>query len=382
MSWKGHLLLLVSVLSACATSRTKLPSLDQVTSDYCRNKYESAQNLPADQQLNRVSNLFNNACYHEVIELGSYVRQASRDKFYDVTAEMAEVLTPEGTFTNYVLESYERAYLSILVAMSYLNLHQTDDALVELRRSQIESQAFIYNYGEDPVLNLLQAALWDRFDAQISRPYWKSVRDDDHEDPSLRWLARTRVQEIDTDPAKKIFWKIYGIGQLPSLEWKSDFLRGGAYKIYAHPAEFPATCASEKSILVPTSSWTSKIASRYNKQYHPLLLAKSFARLPVGISYGILGVTGGVATGAGGCVLSAYANHVDNGRICAASLQAGGYMIEKSTDLVSYTLKPDLRHWEDVPKAFYLSSGSETPGKTACLAGQDLSSMTSISLIE
>ena len=369
----------VLLLASCATSQTA-PTPEHFTSSSCQKSYEkSTQKKDGEKQLDMVSALFDNSCFQEAIVLGSFLRQKSHDKFYDVGAEMAEIVTPEGTFTEYVMESYERTYLSLLISMSYLNLQQTDDALVELRRSQQEAQAFIYNYGEDPVLILLQAALWDRFDPLVARPYWKSLKEDNHQDLQIRNFAESRLKEIDTHPTDKVLWRIDGIGILPELEWSSHLFKGDLYKIQAR-SEFPHVCVSGKSLLVPTISWTDKIAAKYKASYHPFLLAKSLVRLPVGIGYGIVGVSTGVVVGVGGCAMTAKAGS-DN-LLCESSLRAGGYLIDKSTDLAAYTLKPDLRHWESVPKAFYLNAESPDHETSLCLKEVSFDPVETVHLVK
>lgn len=131
----------------------------------------------ADQQLDLVSNLFGKACYLEVISLGNYLRNFRRDKFYQLTNETAELLTPEGTFTEYVMESHERGALTILMALSFLQLNREDAALVELRKTADEQKAELYNFGQDPIITLMLAALWDRWSPKLSRPIWKSLGD-------------------------------------------------------------------------------------------------------------------------------------------------------------------------------------------------------------
>lgn len=49
-------------------------------------------------------------------------------------------------------------------------MKKNDDALVEWRWGSQEQHAELYNFGEDPTLNLIMAALWDRFDTSMARP--------------------------------------------------------------------------------------------------------------------------------------------------------------------------------------------------------------------
>jgi hypothetical protein len=160
------------LLTSCA-SKTHLSEPEAYTSSSCQLHYQKALGQTADQQLDTISDLYNSDCNQEVIRLGQFLRNQHRDKFYHVTAEAGEFFTPEGTFTEYVLESYERAYLSVLMSLSYLKLQKTEESLVELRQTSQDQTAQLYNYGNDLVLDLLLAAVWDHFDPQMARPYWK-----------------------------------------------------------------------------------------------------------------------------------------------------------------------------------------------------------------
>ncbi|WP_291515429.1 hypothetical protein [Bdellovibrio sp. ArHS] len=333
---------------------------------------------PSDLQLNRISTLFEMACFNEVIVLGSYIRSHHRDKFYSVTTEIAELATPEGTLTEYILESYERSYLSLLIAMSYLNLNDEEAAMVELRRSMVDEQAHLYNHGNDPVITALHATLWTRFDPQVARPYWKRLSEDKRVSAAIVKFAQQRLSEIDSGPTSpNRAWKVYGTGTLPGLIWKADFLKRekGPYKISVSSG-FPKACATANSLLIPTSSWTDKIARRYEADYHPILYTKSLLRIPFGVTYGVLGVSAGVAVGVSGCALASY---IRSGDLCSASLQGGGHIIMASGDLVEYTLGPDLRHWRKVPSAFYIVDESAV-GTEQCLSRREKENMVLRSL--
>jgi len=344
------------LLMACATSRIPMRP-KEFTSVKCETAFHAASIQKSDQQLDQLTELFTQSCFQEVISLGDHLRKFHRDKFYHLTSEAMEIVTPEGTFTEYVMESYERGYLTILISLAYLHLHQEDKALVELRRGSQEQRAEIYNHGEDPILNLLMAALWDRFDPSMSRPYWKYLSEFGTAGNNLAGFALARLNSIDQSPGQKIIWNMEGFGYLPELSWQSDFLsqKKGPYKITA-ASSFPEICASENSLLVPTRVWVDKIALKYKSDYHPFLYAKSLARVPFGLGYGLLGVTTGVAIGVGGCGLASYLHSDD---LCKASAEAGFQVIKESGDIVEYTLKPDLRHWKKMPLAIYLTTNPD-----------------------
>ncbi|WP_373998927.1 hypothetical protein [Bdellovibrio bacteriovorus] len=362
LSMKEFLLLLL-LLSGCAT-KTQMVKPTKFTSEPCEQSFFKGAFAKPHLQLNEISSMFSMGCFNEVITLGSYVRANHRDKFYQITTEVAEIAFPEGYLTDYTLESYERSYLSLLISLSYLNLSNEDASLVELRQSMMDEQAHLYNHGNDPVITTLHAAIWDRFDPQVARPYWKRLSEDKSVHASISKFAKGRLYEIDKSSTSKRAWKIYGVGTMPPIFWQSDLIKRekGPYKIRAARG-FPKACSSTASMLIPTSSWTDKLSRRYEMEYHPLLYTKSILRIPFGITYGVLGVGAGVAVGVSGCVL---ASQFRSGDMCQAAISGGGEIIKSSGNLVQYTLGPDLRHWENVPSAFYIVDEA-MPESSPCL---------------
>lgn len=381
---KAILLVFALLLSACA-HRMVIPNVvGGSTSSACSKLIAKAANENIDEQLNRVSDLYSLSCFKEVISLGSFLRTHYRTKFYQVSGEMAEILAPEGSFTSYVLESYERTYLSLLVAISYLNLEKEGAALVELRRARDEEASYLYNYGADPVLSMLQAALWDRFDPQIARPHWKFLSEVPQEDlsfhPAIMKFAKARIQEIDANPNAKVRWRVVGIGNFPELDWSTNFFnfKKNSYNISAK-SEFPAVCANADEALLSTGSWVRKISQRYKSDYHPMLYMKSLVRFPVAVTYGVVGVGLGIGLGVGVCLLTAQGD--SSGKSCEESMKMSGYIIGKTSDFVKYTVKPDLRHWSKLPSAFFISRLPYVIAAESCLAGS-LTSMKTLYLIE
>lgn len=254
-------------MAGCASSGPKAKAPEKFSRPHCEEIYRRAAPKPIEEKLNSISELYQEQCFEEVIALGRFTREQHRDKVYYFTTELAEVFTPEGSFTDYVMESYERAFLSVLLAMSHLRLDQEDAALVELRRSHDEEAALIYNYGTDPVLTALQASLWERLDPGQSRASWQKLSEYEGLEETIRGFARGRVQAIDKS-LTPVPWKIYGLGDFPALEGKSDFLsqKQGLYKIEAN-TPFPEACATTDTLLISTRSWQRKISYRYNSGY-------------------------------------------------------------------------------------------------------------------
>jgi hypothetical protein len=346
-------LLVLPLLFQFGCTTTRYPgTLKKATNSFCEKLYLQSREEKSNLQLDRVSQLYRNRCFTETIELGNHLRKFKRDKFFHLTNEAFELFVPEGSFTEYVMESHERGFLTILMSMSYLNLNELDAALVELRRASEEQRATLYNYGEDPTISMLLAALWDRWDTSYSRPYWKFVSESSQLSENLRVFAKTRLNEIDQQPGKKVAWRIQGFGSQPSLKWESQFLKldKNPYKVTSQ-TPLPLNCTEKNRLIVNTESWIQKMNIKYESAYHPYLYSKSLIRLPVGVTYGVLGITGGVAVGIAGCGVASKAN---SNELCEESLKTAGYLIKSSVDLAAYTLKPDLRRWSDLPSVFLI----------------------------
>ncbi|MDE3051275.1 MAG: hypothetical protein KGJ48_15415, partial [Nitrospirota bacterium] len=128
--------------------------------------------------LNRLADAFAERCYDTVIVHGQKARSEYRHKIFSLMKETGNVFIPEGSFIDYVLESYERGYLSLLLAASYVNVQKPEEAKVELRQLDHELFTPLYNYGEDPVNLLLSAVLWEQVgDVNEARVDWLRLRD-------------------------------------------------------------------------------------------------------------------------------------------------------------------------------------------------------------
>ncbi len=358
---KYLILICFGFLSACASSPNLEPPKN-FTSSECRSDFSAAHHLPTEKQLNQVTRLFSDDCYQEVIQLGRYIRAQNHDKFYSVSSEFLELFVPEGAVTPYVLESYERGYLSLLISLSHFNLNQPELAAIELRRTNSEEKAILYNYGDDPVLTLLQAAILDRVHPEEARPFWKKFSEFKIES-EIQKFAINRIREIDANSTTPVRWKIYSCGRLPDYDWQLSLWQ--FYRI-SPTSIYPVSHAEEATLTLSTQSWNKKIIGKYKSGYHPYLFAKSVMRLTTGIAYGVVGVASGATIGLGGCVVGASSKN-DTGELCKVSLEAGGFLISKSADLVSFTLKPDLRRWSALPDVVKITRAAEfSDNSVAC----------------
>lgn len=172
--------------------------------------------------------------------------------------ETGNVFVPEGSFIDYVLESYERGYLSLLLAASYANVQKPEEAKVELRQLDHELFTPLYNYGEDPVNLLLSAVLWERVgEVNEARVDWLRLRDLGQmwkgQQDEARTFAARQVALIDEGQDGSDPWRVYAVGRFPELTWDRQFFGStdGYFSVKAQ-GEFPAACQSETGVRLST----------------------------------------------------------------------------------------------------------------------------------
>lgn len=310
-------------------------------------------------------------CDNLVVTYGAQARSQFRHKTFSITRETANVFVPDGTFVEYVLESYERGYLSILLAMSYMQLQKAEDAKVELRDLDHELFAPIYNFGEDPVNLLLSAVLWEHLgDVREARVDWLRLRDFRifamREDQLLRRFAEQRVSQIDNGDGAGAEWHIYQVGRFPQVDWDLQFSNSTSGYFSITPKEpFTASCVSDTGVLVPTESWFNKLAIRHSHAYHPLLNVQTWIRLPIGLTYSLIPVAAGAGVMVGGCMLDAAGN--GKGSLCQLSVVGGVALMRTAPQVLEGSLRPDLRHWEVVPAAVVVTR-APVPNLEPCMA--------------
>jgi hypothetical protein len=310
-------------------------------------------------------------CDNLVVTFGAEARSQFRHKTFSIMRETANVFVPDGTFIEYVLESYERGYLSILLAISYIRLHKAEDAKVELRDLDHELFAPIYNFGEDPVNLLLSAVSWEQLgDVREAHVDWLRLRDfrifTMREDPLLRRFAEQRVSQIDNGEVAGAGWHVYLVGRFPQLDWDLRFSNSTSGYFSITPKQpFMATCASSTGVLISTESWFNKIAMRHSQAYHPLLNVQTWIRLPVGLTYSLIPVAAGAGIMVGGCMLDAAGD--GKGALCQLSVVGGVALMSTAPRVMEGALRPDLRHWEDVPAAIVVTRATE-PNLEPCMA--------------
>jgi hypothetical protein len=313
--------------------------------------------------LNHLADAFNAQCYDTVIVHGEKARSEFRHKTFSFLKETTNVFIPEGYFIDYVLESYERGYLSLLLAASYANVQKPEEAKVELRQLDHELFTPLYNYGEDPVNLLLSAVLWEGVgEVNEARVDWLRLRDlglmwKGHEDP-VRLFASQQVNRIDDGQRFSEPWHVYGIRRFPELTWDLQFFgsTSGYFSVNAS-GEFLPACQSDTGVRLSTKSWFDKVAVRHNHGYHPLLNVQAWIRLPIGLTYSVVPLAAGAGVMVGGCMLDVAAN--GKGSFCQLSVIGGMAMMSTAPAVLEGALQPDLRHWEHVPAAFVVTRASE-----------------------
>ena len=322
------------------------------------------------EALNLLSQASAARCDELVAKYGAQARSEFRHKTCSITRETMNVFVPDGTFLEYVLESYERGYLSTLLATSYFRLNKFQEAKVELRDLDHELFAPIYNFGEDPVNLLLSAVLWERLaEVDEARVDWLRLRDFKmfvmHDDPVLRRFAGEQVVKIDQGKKAGEEWRVYQVGTFPDLDWDLRFANSTSGYFSITPKEpFAASCASDTGVRISTETWFNKIAIRHSHAYHPLLNVQTWIRLPVGIVYSLVPVTAGAGIMVGGCALDMAGD--GKGALCELSIIGGMALMSTAPRVLEGALRPDLRHWEEVPAAVVVTR-SPDPKQEPCM---------------
>ena len=316
--------------------------------------------------LNQLSLAFTGGCDQAVIQYAGRAQEDFRHKTFSVSREMASVFLSDGAITEYVLESYERAYLSVLLAASYLRAKKPEEAKVELRRLDHELFAPLYNFGEDPVNLVLSAVLWEILGVPgDARTDWYRVADPASSsllavDPVLQAFAREQVARLDQGGGPSLPWQVFGLGRFPGIDWELKLFgaKHGYYVIKPQPP-FQPTCLSETGIRISTESWFAKIAHRHDQAYHPFLNIQSWIRLPIGVVYGLVPFSLGAGVAVGGCAGAATLGGRGSGDLCALSILGGAQLMGVAPTVFQNTVRPDLRHWDLVPAAFVITTAAE-----------------------
>lgn len=346
------LLVTVFFQMGCATE----PEAPEPKRYACDGNYYVVDFVKADRALDTLSQFFEKRCFQNAIEVGLSIRQLHRDKTYHMTAELGEILVPEGTLTTYVLESYERIYLSILLAASFDGIHDRENAEIELRRAYEESVALIYNQGVDSTTLALQAALWENFGHfDWSEPLWrKALEVDGKDDSELRQFIERRLSLYDN--GKKIQpMSIYSIGEMPDVEWQTKIASGNTYEVKsARP--FFNTCSADGELVISSESWMKQFSNRYKN--HPVMTYKAVARMPVGLAYGTTLAAAGVGLFAG-CIYVAASAHANDAQICSNVFEVSAGLFNVAGRVTDYMVRPDLRRWRRVPMGFYFTESSQ-----------------------
>jgi len=308
------------------------------------------------ETLRAIAQAFDLGCYETVLTYGTQAQTDYRYKTFSVLKETSNIFLPDGTFIDYVLESYERGFLTVLLAASYYHLGNLEAAKVELRRLEHEIFTPLYNYGEDPVNLLFSAVLWEVLhEFEEARVDWTLLQRQEDLAEEIRTFARQRLARMDG--SEDIFknWTIAAIGNFPDIDWDVKFVKADSGYFSVKPRQsFLAPCASESGVRISTASWFEKIAVRHSYGYHPLLHVQSWLRLPIGVAYSITTFASGAGIAIGGCFVDAAAQ--GDGSLCELAIRGGVALIQQSPKVLHHMLCPDLRHWDNVPASFVFTT--------------------------
>jgi len=309
--------------------------------------------------LRNITHVFNQRCYEMVLDYGTRAKTAYRYKQFSVLRESSSIFLPDGMLTEYVLESYERGFLTFLLSASHYQLNNPEGSKVELRRLDHEIITPLYNYGEDPINILLGAVMWETLgEPDESRVDWNRLSTQHERHKPVAEFALNRMQAIDDAKEATGPWTIYAIGTFPEVDWDLQFTgSNNGYFSVKPKQQFGEECASETGVRIPTQPWFSKISLRHNNGYHPILNAQTWLRLPFGFAYSITTFASGASIAIGGCALDLYAK--GDGSLCEVSLKGGTALIKESPRVLKHALQPDLRHWDNVPAGFLFTTVSD-----------------------
>ncbi|HRO68362.1 MAG TPA: hypothetical protein PL182_12405, partial [Pseudobdellovibrionaceae bacterium] len=352
------------VLTSCAGRSPKNLPLMEPTSSSCQVSWMSLDEKPVPALLRGVNSLYQEGCDNEVMGLGRLILERSRDKVYSISREASEFFLSDGVSTDYVLEGYERVYLSLLMSMSALRSGRPSLAEMHLRKAGEDQRAQIANPTDDPVLTALQATLWENLgQASNARPYWKRLREKRSASGGLRAFADAQIKRLDRDKAPTSWIISVSPQRMPAPRWKSTrfSFEGQIYDFQPDRSFVPACEAPAGSAaLMATESWFQELRNRHSIDRRPLTMAK-------GLTRGAIGVTFAATVGAAGVGLAVLGCGSERGSqaACEASLKMAFALASLGFTLTESYLEPDVRHWENLPGGFYLSRGTP-PAEGAC----------------
>lgn len=352
-----HVLICCVVWSACQScSQTAGQHAHPRTPSPCAQIEAHIDMRDRIETLRAIAQAFDLGCYETVLTYGTQAQTDYRYKTFSVLKETSNIFLPDGTFIDYVLESYERGFLTVLLAASYYHSGKPEAAKVELRRLDHEIFTPLYNYGEDPVNLLFSAVLWEVLDEfEEARVDWNRLQRQDDLAEEIRTFARQRLASMDGSEDISRNWTIAAIGKFPDIDWDVKFVKADSGYFSVRPRQsFLEPCASESGVRISTGSWFEKIAVRHSYGYHPLLHVQTWLRLPIGVVYSITTFASGAGIAIGGCYVDAALQ--GNGSLCEVSIEGGVALIQQSPKVLHHMLCPDLRHWDNVPASFVFTT--------------------------
>lgn len=340
-------------LCGCGTKPVIVSEL--ASSNTCREQLAFTKTKDIQFQLNSLSVLFDRGCYEEVKTLGTNIRNLNRDKYYSLTKEISEVVVYEGFAKEYVLDSHERIFLSLLISMSYLKQGNTVGAEVELNKAYEESTAQIYSSGTDELNVFFQGLLWLRVSGpEKAMPFFKKIEKDETYNRALKMYTQKIINSVDKH--QKVAFSILTINKMPNIEF--DWFSTYSEKYQTHPRI--KNCISETGVLLTTQPWVEKIKQRDQPEQDPVLNYKRVLRLPMATLYStmVLLIGSGLT----------YASAKVDPQLAAAFLLM---TIAATRRTFVNSLAPDMRNWYELPEAFYISNQTANLNNEVCFKSYD-----------
>lgn len=344
------------LLAGCASTpplEKPVVELNETTTE-CRLLWMSSEINPPEAALSTVTKLFRQNCSREVISLGAILRDRYRDKIYNLTSEGWKFVGTASS-TDYVLEGYERTYLTMLMARSYAKLGNEEGAAIELRRANEEQKARIYNQSDDPINMMMQAALWENLnEPSHARSSWKRAQESARASELVKSFTEAQIERLDRGgKTSRRIWSIENRGMSPSLDFKftSPSFTKSYYEIVPM-SEYPDDCASGRELMqISTRPWFEELAERNLANKRTLEYAQGLARGVLGLTWSVIGVTTGFAIGLVGCL-----DRNSTQETCESAIQLGVLIGGLGLQFTEDHIKPDLRRWDDIPSEIALVS--------------------------
>lgn len=312
--------------------------------------------------LNLVRQMYHNACYQEVIAAAQYIRAQFRDQTISLTRDLSEVVFYEGTFVDYQMESYERTYLTILVALAYYKQNQIPAVEVELRKAYEESTAVLETKGQDRITLLMMALLWENIGKpEMARPLFKRIIE--LSGPKVDPIYNLARELHDIPRQGRPQWQITELSNLPEMNVTSQSSVEFRYPEYQTTdadgkKSFDYTyykirnCTESSTQILATDDWLKFLNDRIQFPSNVKSNIKKMARLPLTLLYTTVVFSAGAAITV---ELAKSCKSKDCGELIFYTAAA---TVAATNHTLNAGLVPDTRYWNGLPQAIGITNGN------------------------